>query len=74
MSDFKVGEQVWFMRGNFRGVVYADHIRIDFDYIKHLHDENIVILETTKGTHLLHAFYKSKKECIQAFKARLDEL
>lgn len=90
MSDFKVGDEVWFFYTDCGRYVYPDisliftnHIEIQTGNIVAINpDKDYVHVYVNGDTNLYNFgycfhkeyFFKSKQECIDAFKKRLDEL
>lgn len=84
MSEFKVGDTVWFLVLNFYEMdvkIYGDYeafnpsrVHVKTAIIKEIHEEDkVYFLEGSPGIYF-NETYKSKQDCIDAFKERLDEL
>ena len=78
MSDFKVGDEVWYM-GSLS--IFTHHaieptdIFIKRLVVRFILNKLYVCVDDIPGLEInKNLLYKSKQECIDAFKKRLDEL
>lgn len=78
MNNFKVGNNVyWIEYGLDAGILYPAHIELKKAVITCVSEKNDKFYIDDQDYDWFYddeSFYKSKKECIDAFKKRLDEL
>lgn len=90
MSDFKVGDEVWYSHAPMGNVAIEDELTIQKGIITIISLDKYGSTKYFTGTHIVFEdddyemhdgycfydseIYKSKQECIDAFKKRLDEL
>lgn len=80
--SFKVGDEIYYMLICFEEEVKiygfnsfsTDRIRVGWGKIKEIHKEDKVYITIYHHRIYFKEAYKTKQECIDAFKKRLDEL
>lgn len=74
MNDFKIGDTVYYMKMpfNFDGTISLSNLKINDGNFDRYEDNLIWLLDGAAIYQI--SGYKSRQDCIDAFKKRLDEL